>query len=254
MMGEAANAAMKEKRAREHAKTNTVAVDLVDFVIDAIFPFLYDATEILDIGCGAGRNTLSIAQKLPDGARIQAIDISLEAIYTLQMQSAFQFANVNAGVMDMDEIPQSFAHKRYDAIISLYAIHYSRDMADLLRRLRSLLSPGGVVFICGHGAGTNQELIDIANLPSVKDFFLPSHRKALEDTYSISLSYRLENKARFRKADQFLSWYRHHELFDDEALPCIKTAVEKEIRRKGHFELTKNTQGVALIAEGETTR
>jgi cyclopropane fatty-acyl-phospholipid synthase-like methyltransferase len=252
MTSEAANPATKETRAREHAKTHTVAVDLVDFIIDAIFPFLYDATEILDIGCGAGRHTLSIAQRLPDGARIQAIDISLEAIYTLQMQSAFHFANVNAGVMDMDEVPQSFAHKRYDAIISLYAIHYSRDMIDLLRRLRNLLSSRGVVFICGHGAGTNQEIIDIANLPSVKDFFGPSHRRALEDTYSISLSYRLENKARFRRVDQFLSWYRHHELFDDKTLPHVKTAVEKEIKRKGHFELTKNTQGVALVAEGET--
>src|SRR5262245_39889139 len=94
---------------------------------------------ILDIGVGAGRTTRVL---LPQCERYVGIDYSAPMIN----QSRARFPGADLRVMDMRELPRTFANERFDAIlISFNAIDCISwdDRCALLAALPGLLTPDG---------------------------------------------------------------------------------------------------------------
>ncbi len=135
---------------------------------------LQPGAQILDIGCGAGKPIDSYL--ISKGMKVQGIDISeaqIELAKSFVPQASYE-------VRDMSEL--QVGEYQVNAVISFYAIFHTprENHADLLKKFRSFLKPGGYLLItmgasdwegkednfCGsemywshYGAQKNQELI-----------------------------------------------------------------------------------------------
>ena len=90
---------------------------------------------VLDAGCGTGRVTAALAERLPDG-RVIAVDGSPSMIEQLRER----LPQAEAHVADLLELELD---RPVDAIISTATFHWITDHDRLFERLHAALAPGG---------------------------------------------------------------------------------------------------------------
>jgi ubiquinone/menaquinone biosynthesis C-methylase UbiE len=91
---------------------------------------------VLDVGCGAG----AFAARLADRAEhVDAVDESAAMIESARRRTPANVTCIHADVMKL-----SLPAERYDAIVSITALHHL-PLADALRHLAPALRPGGVL-------------------------------------------------------------------------------------------------------------
>ena len=102
--------------------------------------------DVLDAGCGSGRVTKLLLERLPQG-RLTAIDGSGSMVVKAREEIG-DLANVRSG--DLAELD---LHEEFDLVYSNAVFHWIADHENLFRRLFGALRPGGrIVAQCGgHG-------------------------------------------------------------------------------------------------------
>jgi trans-aconitate methyltransferase len=97
---------------------------------------------ILDVGCGDGKITAAMAQKVQQGAVI-GVDLSASMIQTAQTafsnQENLSFCVQDAACIDYDE--------EFDLITSFTVMHWVLKQMDALERFEKALKPGGKLWI-----------------------------------------------------------------------------------------------------------
>lgn len=93
---------------------------------------------VLDLGCGDGANTASIAEALP-GGEVVGIDASKGMIDTAKQKEK---ANLHFILMDIDEIA---FEDEFDVIYSNATLHWVKDHHRLLKRVFEALRSGGLL-------------------------------------------------------------------------------------------------------------
>lgn len=104
---------------------------------------------VLDIGCGAGNNTIKLRQMLGKDFAVDLVDLS-EPMLT---RAAQRIGEINKG--DIRTIAGDFRHadlppNTYDVILAAAVLHHLRDDADwsaAFQKIFHLLVPGGSVWI-----------------------------------------------------------------------------------------------------------
>lgn len=107
-----------------------------------------DAENLLDIGCGAGNNTIAILRR-KGGINCDLADISLSMLE----RARERLSNENAGEVrifhgDFRELDLPISH--YDIIVAAAVLHHLRDDEDwekCFRKIYGLLKPGGAFFV-----------------------------------------------------------------------------------------------------------
>ncbi|MCJ1907596.1 class I SAM-dependent methyltransferase [Planococcus ruber] len=99
--------------------------------------------EVLDIGFGTG---ILASRLYENGHRIDGIDFSSEMIAIAKAKMPF------ANLLEWDitkGLPNELAGRKYDAIVSTYALHHLSDeqKVDFLKSLLPLLSAEGKIYI-----------------------------------------------------------------------------------------------------------
>jgi trans-aconitate 2-methyltransferase len=113
---------------------------------------------VLDAGCGSGRVTERLLERLPRG-HVVALDASPSMVREAQARLARFGARVEFLVADL-AVPLSIAPP-VDAILSTATFHWVADHAALFRNLAAVLRPGGqLVAQCG-GAGNIASVTEI---------------------------------------------------------------------------------------------
>jgi tRNA (cmo5U34)-methyltransferase len=107
-----------------------------------------DAENMLDIGSGAGNNTISILREKP-GMNCDLVDISLPMLE----RAKERISSENAGevrIFHWDFRDLALPHSHYDLIVAAAVLHHLRDDADwenCFGKIYDLLKPGGALFI-----------------------------------------------------------------------------------------------------------
>ena len=122
---------------------------------------------VLDAGCGTGRVTAALVQRLPRG-RVIAVDGS-----PAMVEAARRRLPASVDVREADLLELALA-EAVDAIVSTATFHWIGDHDRLFTRLRDALVPGGrLVAQCG-GAG-NVAAIKQAGLELARDAPFAEH-------------------------------------------------------------------------------
>lgn len=104
---------------------------------------------ILDLGCGAGRTSIPLAEM---GLQVTAIDIS-EAMTRVARQQA-SLAGVQVDVRRMDARRLSFADASFDAALFSYngfeLVPGRTGKAEAMAEIHRVLRPGGCLIFCTH--------------------------------------------------------------------------------------------------------
>lgn len=103
---------------------------------------------VFDVGCGSGRLTRLLVERLPRG-HVVAMDVSSNMLRTARETMRRRQSRASFVLADASAIPSSASA---DAIFSTATFHWVRDHDLLFRSLHGSLKPGGqLVAQCGGG-------------------------------------------------------------------------------------------------------
>ncbi|HEY1308764.1 MAG TPA: methyltransferase domain-containing protein [Vicinamibacterales bacterium] len=139
---------MREWNADAYHRVSNPQFDWGTVVLNRLL--LHGTELVLDVGCGTGRLTEKLLERLPRG-RVVAVDRSSNMVQAARdyLQPA-RGTRVQLVVADAAALP---LHERADAIFSTATFHWVRDHPRLFRSLFQALKPGGrLVAQCGGGA------------------------------------------------------------------------------------------------------
>ncbi len=126
----------------------------------------------LEIGCGAGQNSIYLARC---GAEAHGVDISARQLAHARRLAAEVGQRIHLHEADMDELPEGLGS--FNLVHSAYGVPFSRDPGGLFRRMGELLRPGGrLVVSMGHPvyAGEWMEVDEDERGIFLTDYFHPS--------------------------------------------------------------------------------
>lgn len=116
---------------------------------------------VLDIGCGDGKITAEIAQKLPEGS-VLGIDSSKEMIYLAKETfNSKEYNNLNFILKDVQELD---FNNEFDVIFSNAALHWIKDHLSILKQIKDSLKPSGKILIQMGGKGNAESILEIADI------------------------------------------------------------------------------------------
>src|SRR5215213_2239836 len=114
---------------------------------------------VLDAGCGSGRVTEQLAERLPRG-QVVALDGSPSMVEEARRRLARFGDRITYVVADLGR-PFALPDGSVDAILSTATFHWVADHDALFRNLAAVLRPGGrLVAQCG-GAGNVEHFLDV---------------------------------------------------------------------------------------------
>jgi trans-aconitate 2-methyltransferase len=134
---------------------------------------------VLDAGCGSGRVTERLLERLPNGT-VVALDASPQMIEEARQRLAPFGDRVEYVVADLGRpLPVG----RVDAILSTATFHWVLDHDALFVNLAGVLAPGGqLVAQCGGGANLASVLAIVDALDPERRLYRPWHFASPEDT------------------------------------------------------------------------
>jgi len=118
---------------------------------------------LLDIGCGDGKVTASIAQRLPRG-RVVGVDKSSEMIAFARMN----FPAANLSFLQMDAASLAF-DAQFDVAFSNAALHWIVDHRPVLSGIHRALKPSGRALLQMGGEGNASEVLAVVNSIAARD-------------------------------------------------------------------------------------
>ncbi len=145
-------------------------------VLDRLEPRANEA--IIDAGCGSGRVTERLLERLPEG-RIVGVDGSAEMIKVAaeKFTGDDRVTLIVSDLLDLtpDLLRENGAPDEVDALFSTATFHWIADHDKLFSRIHSVLRPGGrLVAQCG-GAGNVADharaIVEVATQPEYVDHF-----------------------------------------------------------------------------------
>jgi len=156
--------------AADYAKNSSQQALWARELIERI-PWRGDA-HVLDVGCGDGKITVELAQRVPEG-RVMGIDVSAEMVrFATERFPAAQYPNVAFRQMDAAQINLP---ERFDIVFSNAALHWVRDHRAFLLGAARVMKPGGRMFTSCGGRGNaqavRQTMLDVIARPRWREFF-----------------------------------------------------------------------------------
>jgi len=200
---------------------------------DSILRLLPDASGLrsLEIGCGAGQNSIFLAKQ---GAQCIAIDISEKQLEHGRKIAAAANVDVDFRRVSMDSLREGLLPDHsFDFIHSTYALPFSADPAKVIADCAAILNPGGTFLLTtGHPLYAG-EWLDIGD--GEEGLFLPDYFHPEPDV-RMSLDDKTMSAAQTWPISQIAEWIHAaglvtERLLEPEPFPIIG---------KGEAEILKN--------------
>ena len=216
------------------------------------------SANILDLGCGTGKQLHLFSHVLSSKVNFWGLDKSAESLEKLSLAyDAPPQLHTVAGSFDaLDQEDLWNSHQgKFDLIYGVYAMYYTHDLAKVIRDVYTLLKPGGVFWVIGPDSGTNDEFLSILRplhevesfMDYVFDRFMPEVIAKSEATGFQSINTAtLKNKVYFPSADAFLAYLSNSLFYRPGHDEAIRSAVQKVVDREGRFTVSKNVLSLQL--------
>lgn len=126
---------------------------------------------ILDIGCGNGKITAAIAERVPLGS-VLGVDASQNMITFAEQHYALSHSSLRFAVADVRSLP--YPHE-FDQIVSFNALHWVPELSAALRSIHTALKPTGKALLRfvpeGDRKSIENVIEEVCHLPSWLPYF-----------------------------------------------------------------------------------
>jgi ubiquinone/menaquinone biosynthesis C-methylase UbiE len=219
---------------------------------------LVEGLSILELGCGIGKQTLPMAQMIGDTGSIVAVDISADALNSLNEQAK------NLGVLQrirliccgLDELDEYLHEHIFDRVLSSYALYYARNPSKVFHTIRSVLKSGGICFFCGPSRNNNIELRNFhyslkgeaTPIESGAPMFMEETGQQLaREMFSEVKIVEFQNALRFDSPEALYIYWSSYNLYDERLDEAFKHAAADHFRTNLKFETSKRVIGVYAV-------
>jgi 2-polyprenyl-3-methyl-5-hydroxy-6-metoxy-1,4-benzoquinol methylase len=123
-------------------KTNYTRVEdlkRLKFIQSAILSLNNPNAKVLDVGCGNGNNSRQLASLGFDVLGIDISDKTIETARSLNTYDNLRFENVSAEDLDIND--------KFDAIICCEVVEHLHEPEPVIKSLKNLLRPDGVLIV-----------------------------------------------------------------------------------------------------------
>ena len=196
-----------------------------------LLPAIVNSFQSLEIGCGAGQNSIFLAKQ---GAHCTALDISEEQLAHGRKLAAAENADVDFRRVSMDAMD---GLGLFDLVHSTYALPFSADPAKVIADAAAMLKPGGIFLLTtGHPlyAGEWLDIGDGEDGVFIPDYFRP------EPDVRMSMDDKTMSAAHYWPISSIAEWIHSSGLVIDrliEPAPMpIPDMSEEEIRANVPYE------------------
>jgi ubiquinone/menaquinone biosynthesis C-methylase UbiE len=221
-------------------------------------------SEILDVGCGAGKQCFLFYKALKGEANITGGDVNQELLEKARLENA-KIGN-RIKFIDLD-FNQRFPldDNQYDLLTSCFAIYYSQDISFTISEMHRVIKPGGRLFTTGPMPENKRLFYDIIfeatqkpipPMPGSSRYSSLIH-KAIQALFSKVEIHIFENPLIFESVDPFLAYTRASlsedrklwkSLFEESEgfehiIQQIKIVASRRIDQDGKLVMTKVVGG-----------
>ena len=129
------------------ALMETMLQPLGESVIDTLAP--QPGEHVLDIGCGCGHTSLSLADRVGAGGSVTGVDISAPMLAVAgQLATERNAERTSIQFLEADAQTHSFEPERYDVVFSRFGVMFFEDPVAAFANIRSALRTSGRLAFC----------------------------------------------------------------------------------------------------------
>jgi ubiquinone/menaquinone biosynthesis C-methylase UbiE len=152
-----------EQRIAENASSQEI--DLATWIFEQVR--VRPGDQVLELCCGTGGQTLALLDRVGDAGRVVALDISRQALDTLQTKAGsgreHRLTLIEA---NLDSFSDTLRRERlqpgsFDVVFCAYGLYYGTDARQVLEHARSWLKPDGRIIVVGPFGPNNHTLFDL---------------------------------------------------------------------------------------------
>jgi len=246
MTNRATQAELLEQRIAENRASQEV--DLVRWIFERIQVQKND--QVLELCCGTGGQTLRILSELGDSGRVYALDISREALDTLQERAGNdqrKLIPVQSGLSDISRALGQFELRRpsFDLVFCAYGLYYSKDAASTLEEALSWLKSGGRIVIVGPFGPNNRQLFDVvrASGATISDAVISSSERFMTDVVVPWSAVRFQstkistmvNPVRWATSERVLNYWKNTTFYSAEHQLELERRLRQHFAQHGEF-------------------
>jgi ubiquinone/menaquinone biosynthesis C-methylase UbiE len=220
--------------------------------------------QILDVGCGAGKQCFIFHQALEGDAGITGGDVNAELLEKARQENRTREANINFVDLDFNQrFP--YADHQFDLLSACFTIYYAEDIPFTLREMHRVLRPGGRLFTTGPMPENKRLFYDIIHEATQKPIPpMPGSSRygsqileTMRATFANVEVHLFENPLTFESAEPFLAYTRASlsedrrlwkSLFDkkedfERVMAQITKVAERRVKENGKLVMTKIVGG-----------
>lgn len=216
--------------------------------------------QILDLGCGTGKQIKLFSPVFSSASHFWGIDLSAESLENLRgsYQAAPKLSLIEGSFDELEKFPE-LKESSFDLIYASYALYYTHNLSHVIRETYKLLKPGGLLWVITPYSGTNAEFLRIIRpLHEVEPFmdyvFDTFHQEVIEKAKthrftSIKPSM-LRNKIPFTTGEAFMTYLKNSLFYRPGYDREIIDQVNQICLTEGKFEVSKNILSLQLRKRG----
>tara|TARA_B110000238_G_C16096503_1_gene426341 strand:- start:212 stop:955 length:744 start_codon:yes stop_codon:yes gene_type:complete len=218
--------------------------ELNDWIFDTVG--LSKGLNVLDLGCGFGKQTLAM---LSMGCKVLAVDASLESLKLLRSKTSTDKLTTIHSSFDHMELPDIL----FDTVISSYSFYYSENPKLVLENIYKKMKKTGKIFICGPSFQNNIGMKNLLkkvgiNFGEGSAPFMENKAPILFDqVFGNVKKLVFKNSIKFPSADSVWNYWSSHNMFDASVEGVFKKELDEHFKVYNSFETTKIALGLLSV-------
>lgn len=220
------------------------------------FPEVPIEANIVDLGCGTGKQLHLFSSFFGPKSTFWGIDIANKSLNQLKAQyESKPSLHLIEGSFDEEKAYTQIGDHSIDLAYACYALYYTKALSSVLSHAYRILKPGGILWVVGPTSGTNQQFLDILRplhevepfMDYVFDEFMPEVVATASDLGFQSVKpARLHNQVFFPSAAAFMNYLRHSLFYREGHDEAIAQAVQAVCDAEGRFTVSKHVLSIQL--------
>lgn len=223
---------------------------------------------ILDIGCGAGKQCFSYHDHLKGQANITGGDVNQELLNQARLENEKRRTAIKFIDLDFNKaFPVDTDH--LDLVSCCFAIYYAENIPFTINEMHRVLKPGGVLFTSGPMPENKLLFYDIIKEATDKPIppmpgssrYASEIYNAIKNTFSTTNLYIFENPLTFTSVEPFLEYTRASlsedrklwkSFFEDKEdfnkiMKQIDLVAKRRLDKNGTLVMTKVVGGILAV-------